>query len=34
VFGLVGIVLAFTSVVAYALARGSEQASEQVAEAA
>jgi hypothetical protein len=27
-------VLAFTSVVAYALARGSEQASEQVAEAA
>jgi MFS family permease len=34
VFGGVGIVLAFTSVVAYALARGGEQASEQVAEAA
>jgi MFS family permease len=34
VFGGVGIVLAFTSVVAYALARASERSSEQVAEAA
>jgi hypothetical protein len=34
VFGGVSVVLALTSVVAFALARGSERALEQVAEAA